>query len=304
MKVAIAGAGDLAHYMVEEFLAADHEVVVISRREKEWFMQQKVTFRVTDYSVASAAKAIEDCDALVSTILDYSLGSAGVHLALLEACKQSPKCKKYIPSEYGGNTDQYPDQPTFYYANHQPVREALRAQKDVMWTLFNLGWLVDYLIPAKSRYIKDIGYFHPVDLGEKTLKIPGTGNEPIAFTAARDCARAIAQLVTKDDWEETTYIAGETTTWNAINEKLAGRGLHLTTIYRPVAELERIVAAAESEDTVIAAQYDLWSTSGAGELPREKLLKQATKFFQGVKIRTVDEFLDEADSWVSGGLAV
>lgn len=295
MKIAIAGAGDLARYFVEEFLADGHEVVVLSRSQKPWLQRDDITFRITDYSVQSLTKAIHDCEGLVSAIADYSMGSATAHLAMLEACQNSPKCKRFIPSEYAGNTDEYPDQPTFYYANHEPVRQALRQQKEVMWTLFNLGWLVDYFIPAKMRYIKDIGEFHPVRLDDKTMVIPGTGEELIAFTSVRDGAKAISKLFEHDSWEEIIYVCGETTTWNRVGEILRKRGVPLQISHRSVKELEKQVVDAESEDKVIAAQYDIWSTSGAGSLPQEKLQRQAAKYFQAVKFRTVEEFLDDAD---------
>lgn len=140
MKIAIAGAGDLAKYLTEELLLAGHGVVVLSRSQPAWFMRSDITFRNVDYaSVATLTSALSDCDALISAILDYTLRFTTSHLALLEACQQSPKCKSFIPSEYAGNTDDYPDRPTFYYANHEPVRKALREQTEIRWTLFNLG---------------------------------------------------------------------------------------------------------------------------------------------------------------------
>lgn len=294
MRVAVAGAGDLAKYMVEELLAASHEVVVLSRSKKKWFRRDDIQFRQTDYSVESLERSLEDCNALVSTILDYSMNSATVHLALLEACKRSPLCKKYVPSEYAGNTDEFPDQPTFYFANHNPVREALRAQKGVTWTLFNPGWLTDYLVPAKSRYIKDIGDYHPVNLHNNTIKIPGTGKEQIAFTAARDCAKGVARLVSCDDWEETTYVCGETCTWDDIADKLASRGYKLEKSYRPLELLQEQIDKAETEDLVVSAQYEMWSVSGAGGLPQQKLKRQANSFFKGIHFRSVEEVLNDA----------
>lgn len=59
------------------------------------------------------------------------MNNVTVHLALLEPCRQSPRGKRFVPSEYVGNTDEYPDQPIFYAANHNPVRAALEAQSDV-----------------------------------------------------------------------------------------------------------------------------------------------------------------------------
>ncbi|KAF2501840.1 f420-dependent NADP reductase [Lophium mytilinum] len=295
MRIAIAGAGDLARYFVEEFLNDGHEVVVLSRSQKPWFQRKDITFRITDYSIPSLTKSINDCEGLVSAILDYSMASATVHLALLEACKNSPECKRFIPSEYAGNTDEHPDQPVFYYANHEPVRKALIKQKEVMWTLFNFGWLTDYLISPDLRYIKDIGDFHPVRLADKALVIPGTGEELIGFTAARDVAKAVSKLFNCDSWEAIIYVCGQTTTWNAVAEILRKRGVSLEVSHRSVEELEKQISDAESEDKIIAAQYDIWSTSGAGFLPQEKLKRQAAKYFQGVKFRTVEDFLDDAE---------
>lgn len=284
----------MARYIAEELLAESHEVVVISRSKKAWFDRKDIDFRLTDYSVPSLAQCLSDCDGLISAILDYSMNSATAHLALLEACLQSPRCKRFIPSEYAGNTDEYPDQPIFYAANHNPVREALRAQSDVMWTLFNLGWLTDYLVPAKSRYIKDIGAYHPVNFTAGTVAIPGTGDERIAFTAARDGAKALARLMKCDAWEPTTYVCGETTTWNHIADVLAARGYKLQRSHRPAELLLQEMKDAETEDQVIAAQYDLWSISGAGLLPEEKVRRHAETFFKGVRFRCVEEVLDDA----------
>ncbi|CZR67466.1 uncharacterized protein PAC_17365 [Phialocephala subalpina] len=297
MKVAIAGAGDLARYFVEELLAQEHEVVVLSRSPQPWFNRPDISFRMTDYSVPSLVKELHDCEGLVSGILDYSMNNVNVHVALLEACRQSPKCKRYIPSEYGGNIDDFPDQPAFYFANHEPVRNALRKQTEVMWTLFNLGWLTDYLVPANQRYIKDIGDYHPLNFHSNTLKIPGTGTEPIAFTSARDVARAISRLFIAecDPWENTTYVCGEMTTWNDVAKLLERRGHKLRTSHRSVEVLEKQIADARSEDEVIAAQYEVWSVSGAGFLPQEKLKRQAEKYFKGLKLRSVEEFLIEAE---------
>ncbi|KAJ6001076.1 hypothetical protein N7481_001485 [Penicillium waksmanii] len=270
MRIAIAGAGDLAKYLVEELLAASHEVVVLSRSLKPWFERPDISFRPTDYSVPSLAAALEDCDGLVSALLDYTLGSVTSHLALLEACQKSPKCKRFMPSEYGGNVDLYPESPEFYYANHEPVREALRAQKDVMWTLFNMGWLADYFVSPGSRYIKDIGDFHPVDFEAGVITIPGTGEELISFTAARDTAAAIARLIDQDDWEATTFVCGETTTWNRVAKLLADHGRDMEVRYVSLESLRDTIKQGQlGDDDVTAAQYAEFSLTGGAILPRK-----------------------------------
>jgi nucleoside-diphosphate-sugar epimerase len=296
MRIAIAGAGDLAKYLVEELLAASHEVVVLSRSSKPWFERRDISFRRTDYSVPSLAVALEDCDALVSALLDYSLGSATTHLALLEACQQSSKCKRFLPSEYGGNIDLYPDSPQFYYANHEPVRQALRAQRDVMWTLFNMGWLSDYFVPAGSRYIRDIGEFHPVNFKTGTITIPGTGEELISFTAARDAARAIARLIDQDNWEPTTFVCGETTTWKRVAQLLAKYGKSLEVRYVTLDSLRNsIKQGSPGDDDVIAAQYAEFSLAGGAILPQEKVERQMREYFNDLKFRSVEEVVREAE---------
>ena len=296
MKIAIAGAGDLAKYLTEELLLAGHTVVVLSRSQPAWFTRLDITFRTVDYtSVPTLTAALSDCDALISAILDYTMRFATAHLALIEACQQSPHCKAFIPSEYAGNTDEYPDQPTFYYANHEPVRKVLREQHEIRWTLFNLGWLTDYIVPASQRYIKDVGDNHPVNLTAETIKIPGTGDEKVAFTAVRDAAKAIVLLFNFQDWEPITYVCGETTTWNTVAEKLKRRTPSLQITHRPKEILDKQVADAVSDDQVIAAQYEIWSISGAGFLPPEKLARQQEKYFKGLTFRTIDEFFADAD---------
>jgi hypothetical protein len=108
---------------------------------------------------------------------------------------EKAKCKRSIPSDYGGNIDIYPDSPVFHYVNHESVRQALRAQTDVTWTLSNMGWLSDYFVPAGSQYVRDIGDFHPVNFETGILTIPRTCEELICFTSACDAARAIACLI-------------------------------------------------------------------------------------------------------------
>ncbi|EFX04964.1 NmrA-like protein [Grosmannia clavigera kw1407] len=294
LRVAIAGAGDLAKYLVEELLTAGHSVVVISRSCKPWYERPDITFRTSDYSVSSLVAALEDCDAVVSTILDYGTGGVVPHLNILEACQQTSRCKKFIPSEYGGDTDRFPDIPLFYEASHVPVRTALAAQTDVKWTLLGNGWLMDYFVAASQRYIRDIRAYHPIDFETNKAVIAGTGDEPVCFTSVRDLSKAIAVLVAHDDWDQpTTFLMGERTSWNGIVKTLAAHGRNLEVTYR---SHEQVVkeSIGDSEEALVA-QFGVWSSSGSCGLPEEQLERQRAKFFSAVKLRTVDEFLNDAE---------
>lgn len=293
MRVAIAGAGDLSRYIVEELLKASHEVVLLSRSEKEWCTQQKITLRVTDYTLSTLTRQLEDCSALISCIADYSMENATLHLTLLEACKQSSKCKRFIPSEFAANLDAFPDQPAFYVPGHAPVRTALAQQSAIMYTLFNMGWLMDYLVPVSQRYQKDIGIFHPLDLTANLLAIPGTGDEPVTFTAARDSARAIAALIDQPNWERTTYVAGETTTWNKVYQQLRTRGTCLKKSYRSANQLAEEISTG-SEEEALCAQYDEWTISGGAAMPTEKVARQKEAYFKHLHFQDVQEFLSNA----------
>lgn len=296
MRVAIAGAGDLAKYFVEEFLAASHSVVVISRSTtpKPFFTREGISYRATDYSVPSLVDVLSDCDAVVSTVQDYTMGNVETHLNLLEACRQSSRCKKFIPSEWAMNVDDFPTKPAFYYANHEPVRQALRAQSDVTWTLFNPGWLSDYIVPKEQRYLRDIDGYHPVDFNTGIMTIPGTGEEKIAFTAARDVGRAVARFLESHNWEETTYICGEETTWNATREILERNGVKLELRYLPQERIEELMRTGNEDEKLEAEFMDISLAGGA--LPEEKLRRHKQAFFKGMEWKNVEDVLVKAQN--------
>lgn len=294
MRVAVAGPGDLAKYLVEELVAASHDVVLLTRSAKPWFEAIGAPSRITDYSVTSIATAIDDCDALISTVLDATMENVTIHLAMLEACKKSPKCKRFIPAEWVGNVEEFPDQPAFYPENHVPIRKALAEQKEVMYTLFCPGWLADYFVPSTSRYLKEIGPYHPIDWAAGTMAIPGTGDEKITFTLARDMAKAVAALISQEGWDAVTYVSGETSSWNGAAKLLERHGKVLKISYRPKALLEKAIASG-SEDESLVAQFEMWSVSGGAYVPQEKVERQRKNYFSEVKFRSIEDLVTAAD---------
>lgn len=133
-------------------------------------------------------------------------------MELLKACRESETCKRFVPSECGGNIDAHPDKPRFYIPTHAAFREVLKRQTEVEWTLLNGGWFMDYVLPPPKSYMKCIVPVWPVDTEKRVAVIPGTGEEQIALTAARDLAKACVALVEAKSWDAHTYIAGEITT--------------------------------------------------------------------------------------------
>ncbi|CAF1642334.1 unnamed protein product, partial [Adineta ricciae] len=155
--IAVAGLGDVAKYVVEELnaLRSPPKIVLLSREIRSWFDQQPNTiFRITDYSVESLTKHLTDVDVLISLIHSNDRFYNDVHEAMIKACQNSSRCKRFIPSECGGDIEKFPQHPEFYVPTHGAIRKLLEEQNEIEYTLFNQGWFMDYFIPADRSYMK------------------------------------------------------------------------------------------------------------------------------------------------------
>lgn len=296
MRVAIAGYGDMTRYIIEEFSKVGHELVVLTRSHKSDIDRPGVTQFVTDYSLESLAAPLRDAEVLVSTIGDQSSSYIDIHRNLIKACQQSPKCKRFMPSEYAGNLDTHPEQPAFYARSREPIRQLLREQTDLEWTLILVGWLADYVLPASNRYIRDFGEACPINLVDGTMMIPGTGDEPISFIWSRDVAKAMASLVSAPKWERHTFVTGELSTWNNVATLLRNKYQpDLKVQHLSVSSILETIASAEDALTKGLAEHQLYSASHASALPQERLQAQRQKYFPGVQFRTLRGGLDDFD---------
>ncbi|GAP93002.1 putative f420-dependent NADP [Rosellinia necatrix] len=300
MRVAIAGYGDLTRYICEEFIKAGHVLVILTRTYKPQLESQSVTQAITDYTLSSLRSPLADCGVLISTISDFSSAYTSVHRSLILACHESPKCKRFIPAEFATNIKTYPDQPGFYYAPHEPIREMLRSQTDIEWTLVCIGWLADYFLPTKNRYIKDIDEFHPMNWTGENIVIPGTGNEPVDFTWARDAVRGLVALVgaPQGSWEPYTFMSGERSCWNDAVNRIRQK-------HRPDAPIEHVslhatvemIKKAKDENTLILADYYLLSISQACANPPDMVRAHREKYFPGVNFRTLESGMAHMDKY-------
>lgn len=296
MRIAIAGSGAMARYICEEFPKYGHHVVVLSRSEKAAFNgNPSVSQVVTDYSVASITEAIKDCEMLVSMILSYGPDFIDVHVNLIRACQASPMCKRFIPSEYGGDLENYPDLPIFYYRTREPIRKILREQNEIEWTLVSVGWLVDYVVPSKNRYLTDAGPAFPVDLSANRIIIPGIGNDLIDVTAARDLAAALAMLAVAPKWETYTYISGVQTCWNDLAKLVQRYYPHIDQVQRlGLGQILDTIQTSEDEVKILVAHYQMFTPLGAGSFSSDLVERDRRKFFSGFKFRTPEQLVIEA----------
>ncbi|USP76414.1 SwnR [Curvularia clavata] len=298
MRVAIAGYGNFARYICEEFTKASHQVVVLTRNPEPRVEGAGITHAFTDYTLPSLKAPLSNCEALISTISDSSPVYTTVHRNLIHACQESPKCKRFIPAEFAANIKTYPDQPGFYYATHEPIREILRNQAGLEWTLVCVGWFTDYFMPVNNRYISDIGELHPIDWVNRKIVIPGTGNEPVDFTWARDVAKGLSALLEapQGSWEPYTFMSGERSCWNTMIE-LCKRKHHLDipTEYRSLHSIAETIKKAEDRDTLILADYHLLSISQACANPLDVTESHRQKYFPNVTFRTLCDGFNQYD---------
>ncbi|KAK2768049.1 f420-dependent nadp reductase [Colletotrichum kahawae] len=226
--VVIAGSGDLAQYLAEEFKVDNtHDVLLISRKEREFFTKLGVTtHEVDNYSTESVLAVLERANAtvLISTLhTDDPTLYTSLHKALLLACKASKTCKRFIPSEFLGNLRRFDNIPRGIARARRAFRSELLDESEINWTLVNLGWLADYFVqkPDGSRsYIRPFPQGWPINMEERTVRVIGTGDEPICWTAARDVAKAVVKLVSHEEWPDHVYVFGEIGSWNQAIEKV------------------------------------------------------------------------------------
>ncbi|KAL2870343.1 uncharacterized protein BJX67DRAFT_378324 [Aspergillus lucknowensis] len=303
MRIAIAGAGDLSRYFYEEFPRHGHHTIALTRTPKGFLSALSIEQRLTDYSVHDLTEKLSDCDAVISTIAASGPDHVAVHLALLEACKRTPRCKRMIPSEWTGNVERHPEQePRYMHETREPIRAALRAQKNaVQWTIFLNGWFSEYVLPAGRRYFGDLedgGW--PVDFAKRVFTLYGDGRAPVTLTSARDTARAVAKLMEREDWEEFTHLAGETVTWVDLLGIVQRRsGGEWEVVGRSYEDAVRQVEEAEKDGKIgkkVNAQLQLLGYSDFNRVEVEKAKRQREAYFPDLHFRGVEEILDEAGS--------
>lgn len=145
---------------------------------------------------------------------------------MLEACSLSKKCKRFIPAEWAGDTVAYPSAPLFFKETRTPLRELLRAQKAVQWTVVAIGWLADYFLPYSTNirqdeeikkaddndtveewkkrtaktYMRPVPEMWPVDTVKWEACVRGTGDEGQSWVCGRDVGKAVVALCRAEEW--------------------------------------------------------------------------------------------------------
>ncbi|KAJ9608964.1 hypothetical protein H2200_006735 [Cladophialophora chaetospira] len=294
MKVAMAGTGNVAQYLIEELPKYGHSVVVLTRSSKPTITLEQ---RETDYTISSLVSVLHDRDAIISAIADFSDPAAGaqVHLTMLEACRQSQSCKTFIPSQWTANVEDHPEEPVVLAPHNKVLFDRLKQETQIRWTIICNAWFAEYIVPASQRHLRDVGPIWAMDHPSKVFTIYGPGTQLNDLTSVRDIAKAVAVLLdSKEPWEPYTYLSGGQLSWNELFAIIKKRDSEWTSVKKPLADTVQQIVANESPESVLAAYFELHSYSGALTFPQEKVRRHREKYFQGVHFRSVEEILDDA----------
>ncbi|KAL2832688.1 hypothetical protein BJY01DRAFT_260075 [Aspergillus pseudoustus] len=302
MKIAIAGTGDLARYFYTSPRLHTHNIIALARSRKTFLTKLSIEQRITDYTVSSLTSHLADCDAVVSTISAEGTDHVTAHLALLEACKRSPRCKRFIPSEWTGNIEGHPSlEPRYMHETREPIRRGLRAQSEVEWTIVLVGWFAEYLLPPghEGRHFGDLEVGWPVDHVKKLFVLYGEGEKRVTLTSARDTVAAVVGLLESGErWEEYTHLAGETVRWRELLETLQRRDGEWTSVERGFEDALRQVEEAEEsgeQGKKVETQLQLLGYTDYNCVDIGKAERQRGVYFPGVQSREVVEVLDEIE---------
>ncbi|RJE19905.1 hypothetical protein PHISCL_07753 [Aspergillus sclerotialis] len=303
MKIALAGAGEVGLCLATEFFKSEDEVVVLTSTVKPSFEHLNAENRLTDYSVDDLREKLDDCDAIVSTLSGPDEFYISTHSNILEACTQSRKCKHFIPSEWNINLADFPDQPMFSAATHEVVRNKLRSQNSVKWTMICHGWFMEYVLPKEKNPLREIGLAWAMNHSTKVFDMYADGLQKVTLTSTADTARAVLAVLRNSinsgaGLSPTTLLAGQTLTYQELFQLVKARDPAWKS--NPVAFSEvigDIFEGLNAKDPGVAIhQMRILGFTNANHNPRGKALEWGTGVLQGLRATTVEEFLDLAEA--------
>ncbi|KAL4914578.1 hypothetical protein BDW62DRAFT_219992 [Aspergillus aurantiobrunneus] len=278
--VLAGGTGDLGRYLHEELIKdGRYSVALLTRKvptgptqiqpnqpltqptKTESSSLPSTTTHKTDYSESSilSVLTLTRATALISLIRCPDELYLPIHTNLLNACLKSPTCKRFIPSEWAGNIDDFPDLPRSYRDTRGPLRELLkRTSPELKWTLFNFGWFMEYFLPESKSYMKFLPGEFPIDPVSWTYCAKGNGEALQSWTY-----RPLKRV-----YRDATYIA---------------------------ASIEKYEKTGEN-DSEYVPEIEEWTVTGATACPREKTLRQYEKYFSSLRFLTIEEMLEKAEA--------
>ncbi|KAF2492376.1 NAD(P)-binding protein [Lophium mytilinum] len=216
VRVAIAGGtGGLGRAVVEEILATKkHDVFLISRTEA-FKDDPNVKVLAIDYdspeAIASVLKS-NNIDTIISTLGIFQEAQQKAQLNLVEGAVQSGTVKRFAPSEFG--LDYVQNKKDGVAIPSEAMRDLKTGTVDKLeaspltYTRFVCGFFLDYFgYPHYPTYLPYMGII--LDIANGVAAIPGDGEQPVTFTLTRDVGKFVAESLSLESWEPTSYIVGD-----------------------------------------------------------------------------------------------
>ncbi|KAE8363267.1 hypothetical protein BDV27DRAFT_146255 [Aspergillus caelatus] len=301
MRIALVGAGEVGLRLATEFCKSEDEVIIITGTLKPSLKQLRAETRLTDYSIEDLEKHLDDCDAVVSTLSGPSEFYISAHSNILEACSASRSCKHFIPSEWNINIEDFPDQPMFSSATHEVVRQKLRSQHDVKWTMICHGWFMEYILPQDKNPLREVGTAWAMDHCTKVFDVYADGLQKVTLTSLGDVAWAVLAVLrnsihTGADLPPVTHLAGQTLTYRDLFELIRAHDpawkLNVVTFSEV---LDAIYKGLKANDGGVAVhQMRILGFTNANHIPDAKALVWGTGVLQGLHATSVKELLEKA----------
>ncbi|KAJ4320201.1 hypothetical protein N0V84_005986 [Fusarium piperis] len=299
MKV-IAVAGGTGHVgrTIVETLAQSplFKVIVLGRKPSAGNPGEPVHV-VVDYNNAAAmTTALEqhNVHTVISAIQVASEEASTAEVNLIKAADQSPSVKRFIMSGWGSLPSEMSPTSAFQKASHEALRKT-----DLEWTRFAVGHFLDsYGLTSLKTHLPPLSF--AIDVANKKAAIPGTGNEPIAFTYSYDVAKFVAAFLEEPKWDELTFCYGEKTTLNEflkVAEEVTGSSFDVT--YDPLEKLQRgettELPAQQAELALspfpkafarqLLALLGIWCVTGQYDIPHDGSLNAKYPHIKPVTIR-------------------
>lgn len=150
---------------------------------------------------------------------------------LIRAADASKATRRMVPSEYG--FPQYKEQVILLKCfplcltcdidrdgdiipsilMKQASLHLLEASKNLEWTLFYVGFFMDYFgMPNLPSYLAPLVVL--IDIPGNTAAIPGEGNTPVTFTHTSDLGKFVAASLDLQKWDRVSVVIGDKMTLN------------------------------------------------------------------------------------------
>ncbi|KAF4459237.1 C6 zink-finger PRO1A [Fusarium albosuccineum] len=274
--VAVAGgSGHVGRAIVETLAQSPSLNVIVLGRKPSSDKTDGSIHLVVDYTnVNTLANVLKqhDVHTVISTIQVANEEASSSEVNLIKAAAQA-SVQRFIVSGWGSLPSEMSPTSAFQRASVEQLRSTA-----LEWTRFAVGYFLDCYGLDLKTHIPPLSL--AIDIANKKAAIPGTGNEPIAFTYS--------------------YCYGEKSTWNGflkVAEQVTGASFdttydsleklqkgEMTELPTHKAELAKSPFPAELTRQLLAL-LGMWSVAGQFDIPIEGSLNSKYPHIKPLTIR-------------------